>query len=92
MSRDTYGDSYGVVVMITDATSEEKVLEQSLMLEKNEHMTYQLVQTLSKTIEAKDKYTKGHSPEATETACPRMWFVVRSSGAAASSLTLSLWI
>ncbi len=47
--------------MITDATSEEKVLEQSLMLEKNEHMTYQLVQTLSKTIEAKDKYTKGHS-------------------------------
>lgn len=61
VSRDTYGDSYGVVVMITDATSEEKVLEQSLMLEKNEHMTYQLVQTLSKTIEAKDKYTKGHS-------------------------------
>lgn len=61
MSRDTYGDSYGVVVMITDASSEEKVLEQSLMLEKNEHMTYQLVQTLSKTIEAKDKYTKGHS-------------------------------
>lgn len=47
--------------MITDATSEEKVLEQSLMLEKNEHMTYQLVQTLSKTIGAKDKYTKGHS-------------------------------
>ena len=61
VSRDTYGDSYGEVVMITDATSEEKVLEQSLMLEKNEHMTYQLVQTLSKTIEAKDKYTKGHS-------------------------------
>lgn len=61
MSRDTYGDSYGEVVMITDATSEEKVLEQSLMLEKNEHMTYQLVQTLSKTIGAKDKYTKGHS-------------------------------
>lgn len=61
VSRDTYGESYGVVIMMTDATSEEKVLEQSIMLEKNEHMTYQLVQTLSKTIEAKDKYTKGHS-------------------------------
>lgn len=61
VSRDTYGDSYGVVVMITDATSEEKVLEQSLLLEKTEHMSYQLVKTLSKTIEAKDKYTNGHS-------------------------------
>lgn len=61
VSTDIYGDSYGVVLMLTDATSEEKVLEQNILLKKKERMTFQLIQTLSKTIEAKDKYTKGHS-------------------------------
>ncbi len=60
-SRDNYGDSYGVVVMASDATSEEKVMEQQLLIEKTEHISDQLVHILSKTIEAKDQYTKGHS-------------------------------
>ena len=61
VSRDVYGDSYGVVLMATDATAEEKVMEQQILIEKTEHISDQLVHTLSKTIEAKDQYTKGHS-------------------------------
>lgn len=61
VSKDSYGDSYGVVLMASDATSEEKVMEQQLLLEKTEHISDQLVHILSKTIEAKDQYTKGHS-------------------------------
>lgn len=61
VSRDVYGDSYGVVIMASDATSEEKVMEQQILIEKTEHISDQLVHILSKTIEAKDKYTKGHS-------------------------------
>ena len=61
VSRDIYGDCYGVVLMASDAISEEKILEQQLLIEKTEHISEQLVSVLSKTIEAKDQYTKGHS-------------------------------
>ena len=36
-------------------------MEQQILIEKTEHISDQLVHTLSKTIEAKDQYTKGHS-------------------------------
>lgn len=66
--KDNYGAKYGVILLATDATAEEKIIEQTITIEKEKEkvlrikkMSDQIVETLSTTIDAKDQYTKGHS-------------------------------
>ncbi len=68
VSYDNYGDCYGIILIASDATLEEKILEQQVVIDKTEHVSEQLVNVLSKTIEAKDKYTKGHSKRVSQYA------------------------
>ena len=60
-SYDDYGELYGIALIVSDATAEERILEQQVMLNRSEELTSQLVHVLSKTIDAKDHYTNGHS-------------------------------
>lgn len=66
--RDPYGDAYGTAVMLMDTSAEEELtkqlLEVKVAIEKREgieKMSHQLVKALSKSIDAKDEYTNGHS-------------------------------
>jgi len=65
---DAFGDPYAVILICSDATDEKLVMEQRYIIEqekeKNDHirkLTGQIVKTLSSTIDAKDRYTNGHS-------------------------------
>ncbi len=60
-SYDDYGELYGIALIVSDATAEEKILEQQVMINRSEELASQLVHVLSKTIDAKDHYTNGHS-------------------------------
>ncbi|MCQ2585955.1 MAG: HD-GYP domain-containing protein [Treponema sp.] len=66
--KDKFGGVYGYIILATDATADELVLEQKLIIESEKEksrrikkLSDQVVATLSLTIDAKDKYTNGHS-------------------------------
>ncbi len=68
VNNDRFGDMYAIILLIADATVNEVVMEQRLIIDRGREKTErikkmadQIVETLSSTIDAKDRYTNGHS-------------------------------
>lgn len=64
VAKDKYGEAYCYILMVSDMTYEEEMIQTEKAKEKRkqiEEFTFQTVGTLAKTIDARDSYTNGHS-------------------------------